>query len=304
MSGPLKFGVIMAAARERSSDLTAGLALATVAFTSGFISYTHICALTLQQHGSWKTAHLMPLAVDMQIVMGSVYFMGNEGRKRRWAGLLGIVPGIGESLIANWQSGIVHGLFAAGWATVPAQAFACSAFLFERWLYARKAARSAGRSDAELLALSLADAAGLRASLEAAQALAEASVVRAEAAVAAVAAVAPRSAPPAPAAPVLPAPVPWPPRAGPSQPLRTPVPAPRPAPLKAVDGTGPARRERKVGAVPEQVLAKLPQGAAALAELFRTHTGNEVARDYGISRYWSQHLSKQWKNAEGVAEVA
>src|ERR1700733_9145228 len=135
-------GVIIGGGRARFSEFTVGLALATVAFASGFISYTHICALTLAQGGNWKTAHLMPLAVDGQIVIGGRYFMDGRNRWQKAGGLLlGVLPGIGESLFANWQSGIVHGLMAAGWATVPAQAFACSAFLFERWLHARKADR-------------------------------------------------------------------------------------------------------------------------------------------------------------------
>jgi hypothetical protein len=44
------------------------------------------------------------------------------------------VPGLAESLFANWESGIVHGHLAAIWATVPAQAFAVASFMFERWL--------------------------------------------------------------------------------------------------------------------------------------------------------------------------
>lgn len=133
------------ALRERSSAWAVGLSLFTVAATTGFISYTHICALTLTQHQSWKTAHLMSLPVDGQIVIGSVYFMEHEGRKRLW-GLLGIVPGVLESLYANWESSAYYGWHAAGWATVPAQAFACSTFLFERWLKSRRT-RPAGQAE-------------------------------------------------------------------------------------------------------------------------------------------------------------
>jgi hypothetical protein len=133
-------GGVIKAARDRADSLTVGTAMAVVAFCSGFISYTHICALTLQEGQSWKTAHLMPFCVDGQLVIGSSYFMYGETWKSKTAGLvLGVVPGIGESLIANWESGIVHGLLAAGWATVPAQAFACSTILFERWLHRRRA---------------------------------------------------------------------------------------------------------------------------------------------------------------------
>ena len=118
------------------APMTAGLALAAVAAVTGFISYTHICALTLELHQSWKTAHLMPFAVDGQIVVGSVVLLAGRGRTAWW-GWLGIVPGLAESLFANWESGIAHGLLAAVWATVPAQAFAGSTFMFERWLKAQ-----------------------------------------------------------------------------------------------------------------------------------------------------------------------
>jgi uncharacterized protein DUF2637 len=125
----------------------AGLALATVAAVTGFISYTHICALTLQLHQSWKTAHLMPLAVDGQIVVGSVVLLTGRGRAAWW-GWLGVAPGLAESLFANWESGIVHGHLAAIWATVPAQAFAVASFMFERWLKAQVSqAGQGGQSD-------------------------------------------------------------------------------------------------------------------------------------------------------------
>jgi hypothetical protein len=139
-----------AATRSRADSLTVGTAMAVVSFCSGFISYTHIAALTLEEGQSWKTAHLMPLCVDGQLVIGSAYFMYGRNWKSKWAGLLlGVIPGIGESLIANWQSGIVHGYFAAGWATVPAQAFACSTILFERWLHRRRAEADAAKQAAE-----------------------------------------------------------------------------------------------------------------------------------------------------------
>lgn len=130
--------------RGRASALAVGLSLAVVSVASGFISYTHISALTVALGGSWKTAHLMPLAVDGQIVIGSAYFMDGRNRWQKAGGLvLGIVPGIGESLFANWESGIGHGLLAAGWSTVPAQAFACSMIMFERWLKNRAKDRPA-----------------------------------------------------------------------------------------------------------------------------------------------------------------
>jgi hypothetical protein len=132
--------------RARASALAVGVSMAMVSAASGFISYTHICALTLSLGGSWKTGHLMPLAVDGQIIIGSAYFMDGKNRWQKAGGLvLGVAPGIGESLFANWESGIGHGLLAAGWSTVPAQAFACSMIMFERWLKnrARPAAATA-----------------------------------------------------------------------------------------------------------------------------------------------------------------
>lgn len=113
--------------------LVVGGALATVTVVTGFISYTHICALTLQLHQSWKTAHLMPLSVDGQIVIGGAVLASINGRGRWW-GLVGVVPGLGESMFANWESGIAHGLLPAAWAMVAAQSFAVSSFLFERWI--------------------------------------------------------------------------------------------------------------------------------------------------------------------------
>lgn len=115
------------------ASLTAGLALAAVTGVTGFISYTHICALTLVLHQSWQTAHLMPFAVDGQIVVGSVVLLVAQGRTAWW-GWLGIVPGLAESLFANWESGISHGRLSAAWAVVAAASFAGSSFIFERWL--------------------------------------------------------------------------------------------------------------------------------------------------------------------------
>jgi len=136
--------------RARASALAVGLSLATVSLATGFISYTHISALTQDYWQNWKTAHLMPLAVDGQIVIGSVYFMEHSGEHKRWLGLIGVVPGILESLYSNWESvSPPHGtpwlavIEAHMWATVPAQAFACSTILFERWLHSRRAARPA-----------------------------------------------------------------------------------------------------------------------------------------------------------------
>ena len=116
--------------------LVAGAALATVAVVAGVVSYTHIDALTLALHGSVMVGHLMPLAVDGLIVVGSVFLLTTAGRQARW-GWLGIVPGAAASLFANFESGIPHGRLAAGWATVPALFFALATLLFERWLKAQ-----------------------------------------------------------------------------------------------------------------------------------------------------------------------
>ena len=126
-SGPLPW------LRAWGASLVVGGALAAVAAVTGFISYTHICALTLGLHQSWKTAHLMPLSVDGQIIIGGAVLASFDDR-RRWWGLLGVVPGLAESLFANWESGISHGYLPAAWAMVAAQSFAVSSFLFERWV--------------------------------------------------------------------------------------------------------------------------------------------------------------------------
>lgn len=136
-------GSVITGLRVNAESLFYGVAMAAVSFAAGFISYTHISALVMIEGQSWKTAHLMFLPVDGQIVIGTGYYMRNSGRARRWLGLLGFVPGFGESVVANWMSGAPHGLFAAAVATVPAQAFAVSSFLFERWLHEWRAGRKA-----------------------------------------------------------------------------------------------------------------------------------------------------------------
>lgn len=122
--------------------LVVAATFAAVVGTTGFVSYTHISALMLQAHQSWKTAHLTPLFVDGQIVIGSVFFLVVAG-KQRFLGLIGVVPGILESLYANWESGIIYGRRDAVIAAVAAQVFAGSSFLFERWLKSRAGERVA-----------------------------------------------------------------------------------------------------------------------------------------------------------------
>lgn len=159
------FGGVITGARGRASALVIGLSLATVAVTTGFISYTHISALTIHEHQSWKTAHLMPLTIDGQIAIGSILLMEIKG-KNRWWGLLCFLPGLGESLIANWASGWAgHNLGAALWSTVPAQSFACSTFLFEMWLRHRRQSGSARISVTSVIASSQLAMAKIAASL-------------------------------------------------------------------------------------------------------------------------------------------
>lgn len=127
---------------RNGSALLIGSAFAIVVGGTGFVSYTHISALMLQVHQSWKTAHIMPLVIDGQMVIGSVFLLVAPGWQR-WLGLIGIVPGVLESLYANWESGIIYGRRDAVIAAVAAQVFACSSFLFERWLKARAGDRVA-----------------------------------------------------------------------------------------------------------------------------------------------------------------
>jgi hypothetical protein len=128
--------------RANMAAAVIGAAFAIVVGGTGFVSYTHISALMLQVHQSWKTAHIMPLVIDGQIVIGSVFFMVLAGRQR-FLGLIGVVPGVIESLYANWESGAVYGRRDAVIAAVAAQVFACSSFLFERWLKSRAGERVA-----------------------------------------------------------------------------------------------------------------------------------------------------------------
>ena len=121
---------------RNGSALVIAAAFATVVGGTGFVSYTHISSLMLDAHQSWKTAHVMPGVVDGQIVIGSVFILVMAG-KQRFLGLIGVVPGILESLYANWESGIAHGMRDALIAAATAQVFAGSTFLFERWLKAR-----------------------------------------------------------------------------------------------------------------------------------------------------------------------
>jgi hypothetical protein len=261
--------------RERASAMAVGLSLATVSLATGFISYTHISALTQVYWQNWKTAHLMPLAVDGQIVIGSVYFMETEGRKR-FLGLIGVVPGIAESLYSNWQSvAPPHGtpwlvVFEAHlWATVPAQAFACSTVLFERWLHSRRAPRPVASP---------------------------APVTIPEAAPSA----------PEPAAPAAPAGAAFPPVPvlGPAEALN----GHHPVPGWIKTEQAAARTLRRVtapGAVPAEgdTRPPLPQGAELAALLGDPDvSANQMSRDYAVSRYTANQMKKQFAAGELVPE--
>lgn len=254
-------GGVIAAARAKADSLVVGSAMATVSFCSGFISYTHICALTLREGGSWKVAHLYPFCIDGQLVIGSWYLMGGKTWKSKTAGaVLGVVPGIGESLYANWQSGVAHGYWSAGWATVPAQAFACSTILFERWLHRRREEmREAGllRSAAEAaLDEALARVEALTGQLATAQAWSCEQQLVIEKLQAARAA-------------------------------RRRVTAPPP----------PAEGGQAAGAVnppPAPELPPLPEGEE-LRLLLATCSGNEIARRYDVTRWTAQKMVNEFK---------
>lgn len=267
-------GDVITRARGRVDSLTVGTAMAAVSFCSGFISYTHISALTQHVGQSWKTAHLMPFCVDGQIVIGSAYFMYGKSWKSKSAGLIfGVIPGIAESLIANWESGIVHGLFAAGWATVPAQAFACSTILFERWLHAR---RETGLSP---------------------QAAEPAAPVAQEAGPAGVHLhAAPEGAPRGLVSPVA-APAAAPGTA--QQPSRFAVPVMGPAMDLA---RRPAARPRAVKAVGDD-RQPLPEDRDELRRVLASMSRNEIWRTYQVSKHKADQLLKALAdgNLEGVA---
>jgi hypothetical protein len=287
------FGAVITAVRRRFSETVVGVALASVAGTTGFISYTHISALTEHLGQSWKTAHLMPFAVDGQIVIGSVYYMENEGKRRRWLGLIGFVPGVAESLFANWESGIVHGLLAAGWSTVPAQAFACSTILFDLWLHARKAQAEAAQDSAP-------------------EAEAAAGQPESETVPQAPEPVAPAAQEPGPVRVHLhaaPEGAPW----GLVSPAAAPA-EPEPVPVMTIPTVGPfmtladrpkpaAARRKPVQAVPDAGEERLPLPADedALRSLVNSMTRNDLYRQYQVSKHQADKLRQQYLNEEEVA---
>ena len=291
-------GAVIRAARTRASALVIGLSLATVALTTGFISYTHISALTVYEHQSWKSAHLYPLAVDGQIAIGSVILMEVKGR-HRWWGLLGFLPGLGESLVANWASGWQgHNLGAALWSTVPAQAFACSTFLFEMWLRHRRRAQQAQGADAVT---------DLPAE-EIPARLAEETVPQAPEPAA-------PQAPEAVAAPALlrigarPAGTPW----GLVSPAEVPAAQqealPPAQPVFAFAMTGAhvdlserpkARRRARAAAAGDDRLP-LPADEAELARVVASMSRNKLAETYQVSKYGADQLREQYLTTEKAA---
>jgi hypothetical protein len=277
------FAGVFTAVRDRFSEFVVGATLATVAVVTGFISYTHISALTEHvAHQSWKTAHLMPFAVDGQIVIGSVYFMENAGLRRRWLGLIGIVPGVLESLYANWMSASTFGWHDAAWATVPAQAFACSTVLFERWLHARKSAKAASAEEESQLAAIRADNDGLRAALDAAAALADSALA------ALALRVAPEADRPEPAAPVAPA--------G-SAVIGTRVPVVGPV-MNLADRPKAAVPRQRPSAVPdtEDTRLPLPDDEDELRQLVNSLTRNKMFETYRVSKGKADKLRQQYLN--------
>jgi hypothetical protein len=287
-------GSVITGLRERASALVVGVSLAVVASATGFISYTHISALTIILHGSWKTAHLMPLAVDGQIAIGSVILMEVKDN-RRWLGLIGFAPGLLESLFANWESGIVHGLLAAGWSTVPAQAFACSTFLFEMWLrYRRSQAKGTVLRRPRQLAYPVA----ARTSGAVATLLAQLPELSLQA---------PEPAAPGPEPQVTacrdlsralgigpaPAGAPWGLVSLAGLPRPEPAPAVSRFPLP-VPVMGPVQsRPRAVPSAPAAARLPLPEDPAELREAVASLSQNEIAKKYEVSRYKAGQLKSR-----------
>jgi Protein of unknown function (DUF2637) len=298
------FDGVKTAMRERTPAWAIGLSLAVVASTTGFVSYTHISALTVALGQSWKTAHLYPLFIDGQIVIGSVIYMTLTGR-RRWLGLAGIVPGVLESLFANWESASghgtwLHGLEAHAWATVAAQAFAVSSFLFERWIKEQASANGARKNSLNLAALA--------ADPETAARLIELLDLRPQA----TGLTAPEPEPAAVSTPVhlhdRPAVLGWgtaPSTPEPEQqsqgpaPARTTLPYPLPVPVmgpvSSTNGRPAARpaRPRSVAAVPAPAEGwpALPKGAA-LRALLESEPTLRIHNTYGLSRYRVDQMKK------------
>jgi hypothetical protein len=310
-----RIGAVITAARERASALVIGLSLATVAITTGFISYTHIAALTIHENQSWKSAHLYPLAVDGQIAIGSVILMEVKGR-HRWWGLVGFIPGLLESLVANWASGYAgHNVAAGLWSTVPAQAFACSTFLFEMWLRHRRASKPAARPLATAV---------LAASHLAMQRIAEQLLPQAPGEPAAP--VAPEAVPcrdprTALSLTACPAGAPWglvsladapAPEPGPVPVTALSLPYPLPGmgrPVPLMPGTRPAPARRRAPAAvadADDTRLPLPEDEGELAALVNRLTRNELFQQYQVSKYGADKLRKQYLTDENESseEVA
>lgn len=263
-------GSVITSAREHASALVIGVSLATVAAATGFISYTHISALTVHEGQNWKSAHLYALAVDAPIAIGSVIIMEVKGR-HRWWGLLGLLPGLGESLAANWASGYAgHNIVAGLWSTVPAQAFACSTFLFELWLRSRRAARPAAAVRPETITQAPEPVAP--AAQEAAPALVHVTM--------------------------RPAGAPW----GLVSPAAAPVPVPVQAPVIPVYGpvmTLASRpKARPAAAAGPDDRKPWPDDEAQRARLVNSMTRNELWRTYQLSKHAADKAREQYLDDE------
>jgi hypothetical protein len=115
------------------SRVVAGLAFAVVAGVTGYISYTHIEALTLALHQPPTVARLMPFGVDGLIVVGSVALL-QATDDHPYLGWVCVAPGAVASLFANVESGLRYGILSAAWAGLASAGFFLATFTLERWL--------------------------------------------------------------------------------------------------------------------------------------------------------------------------
>jgi hypothetical protein len=120
---------------DKFARVLTGLAVLTVAGISAAVSYGHIYELTLALHQSMLNAHLMPVAIDGLITVGSVVLLQSGSR----IGWLGVGPGLALSVFANVESGIRYSALSAVWAGIPALSFFLATFILERWLKSQAA---------------------------------------------------------------------------------------------------------------------------------------------------------------------
>lgn len=113
----------------KTQAYAAAFPVAAVAVIAGIVSYGHIEALALHVHQTLTAARLLPFAVDLLIVAGSVVVLAGY-----WLGWLCVVAGVAGTLFANVESGLPYGPLAATVAAWPAVAFTVASFTLERWL--------------------------------------------------------------------------------------------------------------------------------------------------------------------------